>query len=545
MAGFDNDVLFADNYDYRGVVPVVAQVTTSGQLPIGTGGSPAIEVGVLTSPDNSISIGYSNPDITLIAGSQVPTVFQADTGSATPAGNILNVGGIEETSTRASGNTVNVFSPRTARYIVDPTTDRGTHTTIQGAIDDATADDTIAVRPGDYAEDITLKTGITIVGFGEGTANAGSPVLDGNISASSSGACTISGMRFEPTSDTIFTDTGTTGGTIIFNECFFLGDGTNDMINVSNSNRTLLTYQCEMSAPAGAKVVANAGGNIVHRYCTFNAAASTPSTCSSGTIRVQDCIGSYPIVSSATGAVVSTHSDWTTTNQTALDIGGSGGLILQGGDFRTGTATPINIETAGTVTNASLNSSNASLVSGAGTMTYDRLGRLQGSGTIDCTRAGAGMATQSITFDGFTNTLDHYSQGTWTPTVAGLSTAGTPTYVAQEGHYIRIGKLVMCFMRVEWSAWAGTPAGTFTVGGLPYTVSNSVTNAELFTNAVSASNLNWSGTGGGLFINPTKNTTYCSLVISQDGVTVSALEAVGIYSSGTSFLRANFQYFVD
>jgi len=72
MAGFDRENLFCNNYDFRGVQPVVPQVTTSGQLPIGTGASPAIEVGTLTSPSGTLTIGYSNPNITLdLAGGSV------------------------------------------------------------------------------------------------------------------------------------------------------------------------------------------------------------------------------------------------------------------------------------------------------------------------------------------------------------------------------------------------------------------------------------------------------------------------------------------
>lgn len=67
MAGFDNEVLFADNWDFRGSSPVVAQVSSAGQLPIGTGGSPAIKVGTITSPDSSITVSYSDPDITIVA----------------------------------------------------------------------------------------------------------------------------------------------------------------------------------------------------------------------------------------------------------------------------------------------------------------------------------------------------------------------------------------------------------------------------------------------------------------------------------------------
>lgn len=65
MSGFDNETVYANNWDFRGVQPVLPQVSSSGQLPIGTGGSPAILVGSLTSPNGTLTIGYSSPNITL------------------------------------------------------------------------------------------------------------------------------------------------------------------------------------------------------------------------------------------------------------------------------------------------------------------------------------------------------------------------------------------------------------------------------------------------------------------------------------------------
>lgn len=108
MAGFDNETVYADNWDFRGVQPVVAQVTASGELPIGTGGSPAIEVGVLTSPNGTLSIGYSNPNITLDVDVEVATSYPTDSGTATPAANILNVFGGVGISTSGAGNTVTI-----------------------------------------------------------------------------------------------------------------------------------------------------------------------------------------------------------------------------------------------------------------------------------------------------------------------------------------------------------------------------------------------------------------------------------------------------
>lgn len=86
MAGFDNEVVYGSNVDFTGSATVSATVVTDGQLIIGSTatnvGGTHINVGVLTSPDSSITIGYSSPNITLTAASSI-------TGSRTvtlPAG---------------------------------------------------------------------------------------------------------------------------------------------------------------------------------------------------------------------------------------------------------------------------------------------------------------------------------------------------------------------------------------------------------------------------------------------------------------------------
>lgn len=68
MSGFDNEVVYADNWDFRRSSTVVGQVTTAGQLPIGTGAAdplPSIEVGVIKSNGGTILVTYDAPDINL------------------------------------------------------------------------------------------------------------------------------------------------------------------------------------------------------------------------------------------------------------------------------------------------------------------------------------------------------------------------------------------------------------------------------------------------------------------------------------------------
>ena len=62
--------------------------------------------------------------------------------------------------------------------------------------------------------------------------------------------------------------------------------------------------------------------------------------------------------------------------------------------------------------------------------------------------------------------LDHYEEGTWTPTWYGSSTAGTISYSVQTGEYTRIGRLVLCTFMLAVSSSGG--GGDVTIGGFPF-----------------------------------------------------------------------------
>jgi hypothetical protein len=73
------------------------------------------------------------------------------------------------------------------------------------------------------------------------------------------------------------------------------------------------------------------------------------------------------------------------------------------------------------------------------------------------------------------NTLDDYEEGTWTPTIYGTTTAGTPVYVIQDGRYEKIGRMVHAWGRVQINAWVG-PVGNVYFAGLPFTSINTGAN---------------------------------------------------------------------
>ena len=79
-------------------------------------------------------------------------------------------------------------------------------------------------------------------------------------------------------------------------------------------------------------------------------------------------------------------------------------------------------------------------------------------------------ATQVASAD--PNTLDDYEEGTFTPAVAGSTTAGTGTYVTRSGRYTKTGNRVYYQIWMEYSGHTGT--GDFTVTGLPFTTNSTV-----------------------------------------------------------------------
>jgi hypothetical protein len=93
-------------------------------------------------------------------------------------------------------------------------------------------------------------------------------------------------------------------------------------------------------------------------------------------------------------------------------------------------------------------------------------------------------ATKKITAPGGLvighETLDYYDEGTWTPTLAGSTTAGSHTYAEQSGVYTRIGDLVFVTARISVSSKDAAMAGNILITGLPFTVEASNDHALAF-----------------------------------------------------------------
>lgn len=69
------------------------------------------------------------------------------------------------------------------------------------------------------------------------------------------------------------------------------------------------------------------------------------------------------------------------------------------------------------------------------------------------------------------NVLDDYEEGTFTPAINFGGAAVGLTYNAQLGSYIKIGRLVICWVRIDIND-NGSSSGTANLTGLPFTIAN-------------------------------------------------------------------------
>jgi hypothetical protein len=66
------------------------------------------------------------------------------------------------------------------------------------------------------------------------------------------------------------------------------------------------------------------------------------------------------------------------------------------------------------------------------------------------------------------NKLEDYEEGTWTPVYVGSSSAGSYTYVENQGHYVRIGNQVTCWFNLTNITTSSTGSGVSQINGLPF-----------------------------------------------------------------------------
>src|ERR1051325_7028101 len=235
-----------------------------------------------------------------------------------------------------------------AKWVVSADATQGTHTTIQNAINSATAGDVIWVREGTYSENLTLKFGIELRGCGIGPVGITGKMT---MPTASSGTCRFIDLLFTTNSDNVIVSTGSNLAAAYFKDCLFAVTN-NTAISQASSNGAsgYEFHECEFLLTDGQAIFANSGGNLFFYNCQCLASGvggSAASTVSAGSVTIRDSRFVNPITSSGTGSITMDHSiiDCSGANATSMTVGGSGNATSQTSTYSSGSASAISIST--------------------------------------------------------------------------------------------------------------------------------------------------------------------------------------------------------
>lgn len=424
MPGFDNNTMYADNVDFRGVSPVVPQITTDGQLLIGSTATPNIRTGALTSPDSSITFSYSSPNITAVVagGTVVGKTITGNTGGAlSPTAGNWNLLGTNSALTgfspytTGSGSTLTFNMPGTAKWVVNPIANLGTHTTIQAAITASSSGDIVFITAGSYTENLTLKAGVILTSFADGAVDITSQGVNiaGVHTLPISGICTMSGIRFtNGASNNIFLDVGSSATQLFLYGCTLNCSGSLMFNFVLGATRAVLT-NCMASTSGGSFALFSLtnGGTFESYYSklsSFNANPGVSLAPSGSTVKLAYSQVGIPITFTSSTLQCNSCSFFlesatgTLTNGTNVTTVTSGTYNFINCSFNSGTSSAISIG-SGTVVSlqggTEVTSSNTNTITGAGTLNYAAITFSGSSAKINATTQVGGLLQGGLSQD--------------------------------------------------------------------------------------------------------------------------------------------------
>lgn len=188
-----------------------------------------------------ITTNATGSTVTVDTDGTVAIKFTADDlNTAIPIAGNLDIFGSNLASTTATAGTITVNSFAGADIIVSQTVGNGTHTTIQSAINDAVAGQTIWVKDGVYTENITTKARVNLCSFTSNNLEPqGTVKIIGKITAG--GACVISGLQIETNGD--YAIEVLDARSLYFVDCNIIGRDFAAM-HLNNGGGNIFLYNC-------------------------------------------------------------------------------------------------------------------------------------------------------------------------------------------------------------------------------------------------------------------------------------------------------------
>ena len=300
-----------------------------------------------------------------------------------------------------NANSINFFSP--AKWVVSTVAGEGTHTTIGSAITSSSSGDTIIIMPGTYTENLTLKAGVNLSGYGSDSGlnplsnTVANVIILGNCTLSTAGTVTISGVQLKTNGNFCVSVTGSVASILNLVSCY-INCVDHQAITYSSSSASSelnISYcQGQISPSAFSFFTATSLGTLSIKYCDFENGltgenSSALSTTNATTLYISHCVLKFPItMTAATSYVEFTNMNTSGSNATCLQPITSGTCTCHLCEFSSGTIDCLH-PSAGTTVNAyncTLNSSGTNALAGNGTVVYGGLTFVSATGNTVTTK---------------------------------------------------------------------------------------------------------------------------------------------------------------
>lgn len=309
------------------------------------------------------------------------------------------------------------------KFIVSSSAANGTHTTIASAITAASSGDIISIRPGTYTENLTLKAGVILTSLIEDGHDAQlTPVtISGQIGMTDAGSAEIQGCNLTTNGADLISISGSSASNIRFYACQLSNASTFTILTLNNANCTVLFNSCKLVSNDGSTKVFNITtcSNVYVTYGSkqFNAAAA--STIAAGAFNIWYSDWESPITTSGTAQFYCRYANLTQVSATTITCGGSGGHKIAYCQCGSGSASTFTINSAATIEECTVDSTNTNAITGSGTLTAGVINFPNTSHTINSTLT---VVTESIypinkTFNNIvTQVFTATGASTYTPT---------------------------------------------------------------------------------------------------------------------------------
>lgn len=294
----------------------------------------------------------------------------------------------------ANSNSINYFSP--AKWVVSKIAGEGTHTTIGGAMADASSGDTIVVMPGIYTENNTATISLNITAFTGDGYNLGNVTVVGSFTLSSTVTLNLSNLKLQTNSSNILI-VGSPLASVNLTNCFL--NCTNG-IAISLSSGFVNLNQCTGMGSIGSnQYFAGTGGSITLNSCNLSAGASAVSTLAGTGITINNSTHQGGLTISGTGSINATNSTFgvTSSSMTPLTQGGSATSFCYNCQFLCATPSAISVGATLTLASCVIRSTNTNAITGAGTLIYSGLTFTGTSSKINTTTQTGGLINGGLT----------------------------------------------------------------------------------------------------------------------------------------------------